>query len=681
MFKILLVLFAYILTAGIGSALAFDAHSYDVAVIGAGCGGVSAAIQAARMGMSVAVVEESDWIGGQMTGAAVSTMDDVRRTRTGIYNEFITRVREYYAMRNTPVNVCYWGSDTISCEPWVGQKILLDMMKESGNITIHTLAHVTKANCENDRVVSAEIKTPDGKFTLTAKVFIDATETGSFIPLTGARYRVGNSIAPDMDENSVIQDITYVAVVKKYPDGLPEGLRLTRRPPGYEEFAEHFREVISKDGNKWPGVHPFNIPVFKAYRAMPDIANPNRGMIDGGVYSTWDMITRTALNWANDYPGRKNGDAGMPAKYLEDKRFRRDAERMAMAKTLSFIFYMQTELGMDDWSVDDRQGYGGWFSNDWEHWEEMPEVFGSILKHFPPFPYIRESRRIVGVETMTVTDVIRDKYLRRTIKSKRNSIALGEYPTDIHGLRDTHYLDLDLGENPADIPDDEEWLGGLFQIPMGALIPEKIDGLIAAEKNISVSRIVNGSTRLHPVTMLTGQAAGALAAESVRQKTAPRNVRPIDVQWPLLGAKDKLSIYNFIDVPQQSLWWRGVELSVIYGYLAPAAETIYGVDQEMHWLEVRDAFRRALGHLVFPKRDFMAVVTLNDFGEWLGELFGDDAEKYKSVIDHFSGDYVMRKGELATAIGEIMLLKRNEVPKETKDRAPKSSMKNRENNK
>ena len=111
------------------NAFAADGLRFDVAVIGAGTGGSAAAIQAARMGMDVALIEESDWIGGQMTGAAVSTMDDVRRTRTGIYNEFITRVRDYYAMRNTPVNVCYWGSDTIAFEPWVGRKILTYMIK------------------------------------------------------------------------------------------------------------------------------------------------------------------------------------------------------------------------------------------------------------------------------------------------------------------------------------------------------------------------------------------------------------------------------------------------------------------------------------------------------------------------------------------------------------------------
>ena len=78
---------------------------YDIVVVGAGTGGCAAAIQAGRMGASVALVEESDWVGGQMTGAAVSTMDDKTFTRTGIYRELITKATEYYASRGQKVNV------------------------------------------------------------------------------------------------------------------------------------------------------------------------------------------------------------------------------------------------------------------------------------------------------------------------------------------------------------------------------------------------------------------------------------------------------------------------------------------------------------------------------------------------------------------------------------------------
>ncbi len=630
---------------------------FDVAVVGAGCGGAAAAIQAARLGMEVAVVEESDWVGGQMTGGGVSTMDDVRRTRTGIYGEFLRRASAYYDARETPVNTCYWGSDTFAFEPWVAQMTLLDMMREAGGVSLFMKTRVLEAKMKGGAVRAALLDKEGEKIELRAKVFIDATEAGDFIPLTGARYRAGHGDSSG-EIDGVIQDITYVAVIKRYPAGVPEELKFRHRPPHYEEYAPKFREIIAADGGSWPGDAPFNINVFKAYRGMPDISNPASPLIDCGRPETWPLITRSAVNWANDYPHHRGGLDGMPARYLEDKEYRREADREAMAKTLCFLFYMQNELGMADWSVDDRQGYGGWFGNDWREWDEMPDDFEPILRHFPPFPYIRESRRIAGVETMTVKDVIRDMKLGRTLETKSNAIALGEYPTDIHGLRDKELLDRDLDEDAAIIPPDTEWKGGLFQIPMGVLIPEKVDGLLAAEKNISVSRIVNGSTRLQPVTMLTGQAAGALAAVAVRGEKQPREVRAIEVQSPLLDARDRLSLYRFDDVPQDSVWWKGVELSMLYGYIDPASEVIYGVDNEMHWLEVRDAVRRAFGRMEFPQRKGFDLVTRGEFGAWLGELFKDEQKKLKPLTDKFTGDEIMTKGELASAVGELMLLRK-----------------------
>lgn len=630
---------------------------FDVAVVGAGCGGAAAAIQAARLGMEVAVVEESDWVGGQMTGGGVSTMDDVRRTRTGIYGEFLRRASAYYDARETPVNTCYWGSDTFAFEPWVAQMTLLDMMREAGGVSLFMKTRVLEAKMKGGAVRAALLDKDGEKIELRAKVFIDATEAGDFIPLTGARYRAGHGDSSG-EIDGVIQDITYVAVIKRYPAGVPEELKFRHRPPHYEEYAPKFREIIAADGGSWPGDAPFNINVFKAYRGMPDISNPASPLIDCGRPETWPLITRSAVNWANDYPHHRGGLDGMPARYLEDKEYRREADREAMAKTLCFLFYMQNELGMADWSVDDRQGYGGWFGNDWREWDEMPDDFEPILRHFPPFPYIRESRRIAGVETMTVKDVIRDMKLGRTLETKSNAIALGEYPTDIHGLRDKELLDRDLDEDAAIIPPDTEWKGGLFQIPIGALIPEKVDGLLAAEKNISVSRIVNGSTRLQPVTMLTGQAAGALAAVSVREGVRPRDVRAIDVQSPLLDARDRLSLYSFDDVPQDSVWWKGVELSMLYGYIDPASEVIYGVDNEMHWLEVRDAMRRAFGRMEFPPREALDTVTAGEFGEWLAELFKDERETLAPLLEKCTGDEIMTKGRLAAAVGELMLLRK-----------------------
>ena len=426
---LLISLFFILISKYTGSAYA-EERLYDVAVIGAGSGGCSAAIQAARMGMSVALIEESDWIGGQMTGAAVSTMDDKTKTRTGIYLEFITKVHEYYSARNTNYNICYWGSDTIAFEPWVGQMILKEMLGQAGLIDIILKARPLSAKVTDNRIRSVDVQVDGKNINISAKVFIDATECGDLIALSGARYRAGNSLSPKIDKNAIIQDITYPAVIKQYKEGLPPELRVQGPPPGYTDHLFKFRMTIRKNGSTWPGEYPFSPVVHNAYRAIPDPSNST--FIDGGKPETWPKISKTAINWANDYPGQNGSTPGLSVEFLESPSFRVLATREAMLKTLAFLYYIQTELGMSDWSVDNRQGYGGWFSTDWANWAELPEKYRPILSHFPPFPYVRESRRIVGIKTMTVDDILRDETLGRALVSKPHSLALGEYPIDIH---------------------------------------------------------------------------------------------------------------------------------------------------------------------------------------------------------------------------------------------------------
>lgn len=635
------------------SSFAEETRLYDVAIAGAGSGGCSAAIQAARMGMSVVLIEESDWIGGQMTGAAVSTMDDKAKTRTGLYLEFITKVGEYYSARNTNYNICYWGSDTIAFEPWVGQMILKEMLSEAGLVDIILKAKPLSVKVADNKIRSIAAEVEGKNITVSAKVFIDATECGDLIAMSGARYRSGNSMSPEIDKNAIIQDITYPAVIKQYKEGLPPELKVPGPPPGYSDHLLKFRMTIRKNGSTWPGEYPFSPVVHNAYRAIPDTSN--NALIDGGRPETWAKITKTAINWANDYPGQNGTLPGLSVEFLESPSFRVLATREAMLKTLAFLYYMQTELGMPDWSVDNRQGYGGWFSTGSAAWADLPEKYLPILSHFPPFPYVRESRRLVGIKTMTVDDILRDEKLGRTPFSKPDSLALGEYPIDIHGKNETAYLETDLCETKEKIPNDWNGDGGLFQIPFGVFIPEKLDGLLAAEKNISVSRVVNGSTRLQPVTMLTGQAAGAIAAMSVILKVQPRQLRPLDIQTELWRSKTRLSLFDFEDVPYYSASWAGVEAAMLYGYMDPLSENFFGVYDEMHWIEVRDVFRRALGIDKFPKRELQGPVTNNDFSEWLAELFKKDLKTYQSVIDGLAGDKPLSKGKLASTV--LALLK------------------------
>jgi len=82
-----------------------------------------------------------------------------------------------------------------------------------------------------------------------------------------------------------------------------------------------------------------------------------------------------------------------------------------------------------------------------------------------------------------------------------------------------------------------------FNIPLASLIPEKLDGLIVCEKGISVSNLVNGCTRLQPCVLLTGQAAGILAALSVQKHRQPRDISIRAVQQALLDQHAYLMPY------------------------------------------------------------------------------------------------------------------------------------------
>lgn len=182
---------------------------------------------------------------------------------------------------------------------------------------------------------------------------------------------------------------------------------------------------------------------------------------------------------------------------------REAALEAARQKTLRFVYHIQHTLGYrhlgpadDEFDTPDRLAY---------------------------LPYHREGRRAKGVVLMTLDDITQ-RYDRPT-QLYRTGISVGDYPVDHHRNCRTDVEKIHFPPVPS------------FSIPLGALIPERIENLVVADKAISVSNLANGSTRLQPVVMLTGQAAGTLAALSVTGGCTPREVAVRDVQRALLEQK------------------------------------------------------------------------------------------------------------------------------------------------
>ena len=65
------------------------------------------------------------------------------------------------------------------------------------------------------------------------------------------------------------------------------------------------------------------------------------------------------------------------------------------------------------------------------------------------------------------------------------------------------------------------------------LIPEWVDGLLAAEKNISTTRLASGAIRLHPTVSGIGEAAGTAAALAVHHGVQPAEIPVAAVQLSL----------------------------------------------------------------------------------------------------------------------------------------------------
>jgi len=125
---------------------------------------------------------------------------------------------------------------------------------------------------------------------------------------------------------------------------------------------------------------------------------------------------------------------------------------------------------------------------------------------------VREARRIQA-EFTVLEQHVGVEQRGKLVGAERfdDSVGTGSYRIDLHpSTAPRNYVDI------SSYP---------FQIPLGALLPVRVENLLPACKNLGVTHITNGCYRLHPVEWNIGEAAGALAAYCLEKNLAPRQVR------------------------------------------------------------------------------------------------------------------------------------------------------------
>ena len=449
-------------------------RSFDVAIVGAGAGGCAAALQAARSGASVLLLEEGPWVGGMLTSAGVSAIDGNYRLRGGIFGEFCdslaARYGGYEALRTG------WVSN-ILFEPQVGEAVLGNMLAGEKNICLYrniSLDSLTR----KDAVWHLRC----GGRRFRAAMLVDCTELGDVAARLGIPYDLGMDSSRDMGEdvapeeaNDIIQDLTYVITARFYDRDMT-----ISRPEGY-------------DASLYEGCNPGGTDAMLSY-----------GLLPGG-----DVMLNWPINGNDAYMNLVEAGKEERDSLLEE------AKRIS----LGYLYYIQTELDHPELGI--AEGV-------------YPSADG-----LPLIPYHRESRRIHGRTRFTVNDVF-DPYRNNLY---RTSVAVGDYPVDHHHRR---------YPCPDSLPDLHFYPVPSFSVPAGVLVPgenplqgdEDYSPLLVAEKSVSVSNIVNGATRLQPVVMGLGQAAGAMAALSA---AAGREVTVRELQEELLDASCYLMPYQELE--------------------------------------------------------------------------------------------------------------------------------------
>ena len=549
----------------------------EILIAGGGTGGVAAALAAARAGRKVVLLEETDWLGGQMSSQGVSALDEHEHIETfggtASYYRFRALLRDHYrgrageAGRQHYFNPGACWVTRLAFEPGVAVGVIAAMLRpfvDAGRLAIHLRTKTVAVTSAGNRITEVvALRLDDGRLLrFHPELVIDATELGDLLPLCGAEYVNGaetiaqtgeHQAQPEEAKPHCVQSFTYTLACERRGDGEHH---VIPRPDKYDHYraAQPYSLRIEVHGGEIYGEASGWLD-YRLYDAMPGTKGglwTYRRLLDHATFGGTVAHDLTLFNWpGNDYRDRSIIDSPP----LAAAQALQDAKRVS----LGFLHWLQTAAP----ATGSRPGA--------PEIRLRPDVMGSadgLSKH----PYIRESRRIVAQKTIVEQEVSARYQNGPRAAHFADAVGVGWYPIDIHRSGPD-----DVGASCRTKP---------FQIALGALLPVRMANLIAGGKNLGTTHITNGCYRLHPVEWNVGEAAGTLAAFALEERVAPAAVRERAellerFQRRLLGAGVPLAwlIDIGIDHPEfaasQMLYMRGALDSgtdLLFGPEAPITE-------------------------------------------------------------------------------------------------------------
>lgn len=507
------------------ATLASAADTYDVVVYGGTSGGVTAAIQASRLGKTVVLVEPTNFLGGLTTGGLGATDIGNKKAIGGMSREFYQRVFKHYA------NPASWtaqtredyfkkrphgNSDTEDTmwtfEPHVATKIYDDMLKESRAVVVFGERLDLKSGVVKDGARITKLVMESGR-AFEGKVFIDATYEGDVMAKAGVSYHVGR------EANS------------QYGETI-NGLQVAGAK--HHQFIKQIDPYVKK-GDPSSGLLPFITPApegedgsadkrIQAYNYRMCTTDDPKNRLDWVKPANYreldyELALRNAeagdarIQWApTPMPNRKtdtNNNFAIASDFIGQNYDYPDADYATREKIVQ---------AHKDWQM----GLFWTYANHPRVPEKVREAyrkFGPAKDEFldsgnwPRQLYVREARRMVSEYVMS------EKNCRRK-EVVEDSVGMGAYNMDSHHTQ--RYVtkegfvrnegDIQIGTRP-------------YPISYRCIRPkaEQCTNLLVPVC-LAASHIAYGSIRMEPVFMVMGQSAATAAVHAIEQGTTVQGI-------------------------------------------------------------------------------------------------------------------------------------------------------------
>ena len=485
------------------------AEEPDVVVVGATPAGVAAAVNAAREGATVLLLEETGHVGGLASGGLSNSDFHSFESLGGTFREFMQRVERHYAETYGPssqqVRDCVKGG---YYEPRVARRVFEQMIAEQKKLRVlphhRLLSAFTEPGPRGRRLRAASFRDlrTGRDLRVQGRVFIDATYEGDLAALARVPYRLGSesraefgeSLAPE-ESNRFVQAYNFrICLTKVKGNSLP-----LPKPKNYRR--ETFTSLLE---------------AFRAKRVL-SLANPGPRPI---------LKVRPIPNGKADF----NDDANAPMSLALKNINQPWTEGSPEVRARIFQEYKDYSLGLFWFLANDREAPEN-IRNEMRQWglpkDEYPDT-----DHWTPALYVREGRRIIGEYVFRQQDA---QPAPGSVRAplQPGSIAIGDYSLNSHGV----FAGSDGVVTGR--------IGGVaiqpYQIPYGVMVPKQVDQLLVPVA-LSATHVGYSALRMEPTWTAIGQAAGVAAAQAVAGNLPPRNIDVSRLQARLhqLGA---LTVY------------------------------------------------------------------------------------------------------------------------------------------